>query len=140
MLGFVILTVGLTISYVIHGIVPGTNIGALYLFAALYLVTVMGFGLLISNFTETQQQAMMVAFFFMLVFIMLSGLFTSLESMPKWAETVAWINPVTYMVDIMRMVLLKGATLADMSFHFKAIGAEALVLNLMAIWTYKKQN
>lgn len=139
LLGFIVLSIGLTISYVIHGIVPGSNIGVMYLFAALYLITVMGFGLLISNFTETQQQAMMVAFFFMLIFIMLSGLFTTLESMPEWAQKIAWVNPVTYMVDVMRMILLKGAQFSDLSFHFKAIGVEAIVLNALAIWSYKKQ-
>jgi ABC-2 type transport system permease protein len=140
MLGFVVLTIGLLISYIIHGIVPGTNLGALYVFSAFYLVTILGFGLMISNFTETQQQAMMVAFFFMLIFILLSGLFTSLESMPVWAQKLAWINPVTYMVDVTRMVLLKGANLSDMTFHIIAIGAEGLFLNVMAIWTYRKRS
>lgn len=140
LLGFIVLTIGLTISYIIHGIVPGANIGGLYLFSALYLIAVMGFGLLISNFTETQQQAMMVAFFFMLVFIMLSGLFTSIESMPLWAQKIAWMNPVTYMVDVMRMILLKGATLADMGFHFKVMGIEAVVFNVLAVWSYRKQS
>ena len=140
LLGFVVMTIGLVISYLVYGIVPGINIGTLYLFSALYLVTVMGFGLLISNFANTQQQAMMIAFFFMLIFILLSGLFTTLESMPPWAQTIAWINPVTYMVDVMRMVLLKGAGLQDITRHMMAIGAEGLILNLLAIWTYRKRS
>ncbi len=139
-LGYGILTIGLAISYIIHGIVPSSNIGVLFIFAGVYLIAVMGLGLLISNFSETQQQAMMISFFFMMVFIMLSGLFTSIESMPRWAQIVAWINPVTYMVDVMRMVLLKGAQLTDMLFHFKAIIAEAFFLNILAIWSYSKRN
>lgn len=63
LLGFVILTVGLVISFIVHGIVPGSNIYVLYVFSALYLLAILGFGLLLSNFTNTQQQAMMVAFF-----------------------------------------------------------------------------
>ncbi|MDX1409009.1 MAG: ABC transporter permease, partial [Saprospiraceae bacterium] len=70
LLSFVILTIGLLISYVVHGIVPQSNIGLLYLFSGVYVFAVLGLGLLISNFTNTQQQAMMIAFFFMLIFIL----------------------------------------------------------------------
>ncbi len=139
LLGFVVLTIGLVIAYIIHGIVPGTNIGAIYIFSALYLFAILGFGLMISNFTETQQQAMMVAFFFMLIFIMLSGLFTPIESMPEWSQFIAHLNPVTYMVDVMRMVLLKGAHLGDMYRHIIIIAIEGVILNSLAIWTYAKR-
>lgn len=140
LLGYVVLTIGLVISYLFHGIIPGSNIGLLYLFAGVYLFTILGFGLMISNFTESQQQAMMVAFFFMLIFIMLSGLFTSIESMPRWAQVVAWINPVTYMVDVMRMILLKGAHFSDLTYHLIVIALEGVVLNGLAILTYKKRS
>ncbi len=139
LLGFVVLTIGLVISYVVHGFLPGTNLGTLYLFSGVYLLAILGFGLLVSNFTETQQQALMVAFFFMLIFILLSGLYTPIESMPRWAQILAWINPVTYMVDVCRMVLLKGSHIGDMTFHLLAIGGGGLLLNVLAIWTYAKR-
>ena len=139
LMGFIILTIGLIVSYVVHGIVPGPNIGNLYLFTGIYVFAILGFGLLISNFTSTQQQAMMVAFFFMLIFILLSGLYTSIESMPAWAQTLAWINPVTYMVDVMRKVLLKGAELIDIWPHIKTMIIFGILLNGLAIWTYRKQ-
>ncbi|HRD08279.1 MAG TPA: ABC transporter permease [Saprospiraceae bacterium] len=139
-MGYVILTIGLVISFLIHGIVPGSNLWVLYLFSGVYLIAILGFGLLISNFTNTQQQAMMIAFFFMLIFILLSGLYTQIESMPPWAQTLAWINPVTYMVDAMRMILLKGAVLSDLTLHFKNIFIGGLVLNALAIWSYRKRS
>ena len=139
-MGFVILTIGLVISFVIHGIVPGSNLWVLYLFSGVYLITILGFGLLISNFTNTQQQAMMVAFFFMLIFILLSGLYTQIESMPRWAQILAWINPVTYMVDAMRMILLKGAVLQDLTHHFRNILIGGVFLNALAIWSYRKRS
>ena len=139
-LAMFIVTIGLTISYLVYDIVPGENIGLLYGFSALYLVCILGFGLFISNFAETQQQAMMIAFFFILIFILLSGLYTPVESMPFWAQKIAWMNPVTYMVDVMRMVLLKGAKFSDMTYHFKAISIGAVVFNALAIWTYRKRN
>lgn len=140
LLGFVILTLGLLVSYVVHGIQPGTNIGNIYIFAALYLLAIVGFGLLLSNFTSTQQQAMMVAFFFMLIFILLSGLYTTIESMPPWARKIAYLNPLTYLVDAMRMVLLKGATLRDLWPHIRVISAIGFVLNFLAIYTYRKRS
>lgn len=139
LLGLVILTIGLFIAYIVYGLAPGTNIGVLYLFAMVYLLTVLGFGFLISNFTENQQQAMMVAFFFMLIFILMSGLFTPVESMPVWAQWIARINPVTYGVEVTRMILLKGSRLVDIIPHLKVIGVEALILNAFAIRTYRKQ-
>jgi len=140
LLGFVILTVGLVISFIVHGIVPGSNIYVLYLFSALYLLAILGFGLLLSNFTNTQQQAMMVAFFFMLIFILLSGLYTPIESMPPWAQVVAAFNPVSYMVEVMRMVLLKGATIKDIWPQIKIIFVFGVVLNFLAIYSYNKTN
>ncbi len=140
LLGFVVLTIGLLISYLVYGILPGSNLGALYLFAGIYLFAILGLGLLISNFTDTQQQAMMIAFFFMLIFILLSGLYTSIESMPQWAQFIAWLNPVTYMVDVMRMILLKGAQLAEMTQHLLVVSFTGVLLNSLAVLTYRKQN
>ncbi|MBK8699478.1 MAG: ABC transporter permease [Saprospiraceae bacterium] len=140
LLGFIILTIGLVISFVVHGIIPGGNIGLLYLFSSVYLLGILGFGLMISNFTYTQQQAMMVAFFFMLIFILLSGLYTQIESMPTWAQKLAWLNPVTYMVEVMRMVLLKGADFWDILPHIKVVAFGGLILNGLAIWSYRKRN
>ena len=140
LMGFVILTIGLIISYVVHGIVPGSNVWLLYLFSAVYLLAILGFGLLISNFTQSQQQAMMVSFFFMLIFILLSGLYTPIESMPSWAQKLAWSNPVTYMVDVMRMVLLKKAIFGDVLPHLKTILLGGVILNGLAIWSYRKRS
>lgn len=138
-LGILILTIGLIVAFVIHGIAPEPNIYVLYIFAIVYLLSIVGIGFLISNIAETQQQAMMIAFFFMLVFIMLSGLFTPIESMPEWAQWIAFANPVTYAVDVMRMVLLKGAQLADIIPHLKIITLEGILFNILAIWSYRKQ-
>ncbi len=139
-LGMIILTIGLVISYIVHGITPGSNLWILYVFTAFYLLAILGIGLLISNFSQTQQQAMMVSFFFTLIFILMSGLYTPVESMPFWAQKVAWMNPVTYLVDVMRMVLLKGAQFADVLGHLKIITLAGVALNVLAIWSYSKRN
>lgn len=137
-LGLVVFTLGLTVSWLIYGIIPEGSLGLLYGFVAIYLLAVLGFGLLISTYTDTQQQAMFVAFFFVMIFILMSGLFTSIDSMPEWAKVIARLNPVSYMIDVMRMVVLKGSGFDDIKFHLLKVAGFAVLLNSWAVWKYKK--
>ena len=137
-LGNVVFTIGLLISWLLYGIVPVGNLLVLYGFIWIYLLAVLGFGLLISTYCETQQQAMFIMFFFMMVFILMGGLFTSTDSMPEWAQLVARLNPVSYLIAVMRMVILKGSSLSDILPHLATILAFALVLNTWAVVNYKK--
>lgn len=82
---------------------------------------------------------MIISFFFLLIFVLLSGLFTPIESMPPWAQWIAAVNPVTYLVDVMRMVLLKEAYLQDILPHIFTISLEGIVLNTLAIVSYRKR-
>lgn len=137
-LGNIVFTVGLCVSYVIYGIIPSGHLIVLYSFVWVYLLVVMGFGLLISTFCETQQQAMFIMFFFMMVFILMGGLFTSIESMPGWAQVVTKFNPVSYLIAVMRMVILKGSGFSDILPHLASVGVFAVFLNGWAILNYKK--
>ncbi len=137
-LGLVILTVGLTIAKIVFNVPILGNIGLIYMFTSVYLFVILGIGLFISNHTETQQQAMFIAWFFMVIFILMSGLFTPIESMPEWAQNITLFNPIRYFVEIIRMVMLKGATFSDISFQFFIIFMYAFVLNGLAVWSYKK--
>lgn len=137
-LGNVVFTLGLIVSWLIYGITPLGNILLLYAFIAVYLLAISGFGLLISTFCDTQQQAMFVMFFFMMVFILMGGLFTSIDSMPEWAKFVTKFNPVTYLIDVMRMIVLKGSGFRDIAKQLGTIGLFAVVLNSWAIINYKK--
>jgi ABC-2 type transport system permease protein len=137
-LGNVIFTIGLFISWLVYGIVPAGNLVVLYGFIGLYLLAVLGFGLLISTYSNTQQQAMLVMFFFMMIFILMGGLFTPIESMPGWAQVIAKLNPVTYMIDVMRMVILKGSGWKDIFPQLWKIALFAVVLNTWAILNYSK--
>jgi ABC-2 type transport system permease protein len=137
-LGLVVFTLGLTVSWLVYGIVPEGSIALMYGFVAIYLLAVLGFGLLISTYTDTQQQAMFIAFFFMMIFILMSGLFTSIDSMPEWAKVIARLNPVSYMIDVMRMVVLKGSGFSDIQGHLLKVGIFAIVLNSWAVLKYRK--
>ena len=139
-LGFVILTIGLFIAKVVFNVPMLGNVFLIYGFTAVYLLLILGFGLYISNKTETQQQAMFIAWFFMVIFILMSGLFTPIESMPKWAQNLTLLNPIRYFVEFVRMVLLKGAGFFDVLNHFIIIFLFAVFVNGMAVWSYKKMN
>ncbi|MEC5166763.1 ABC-2 type transport system permease protein [Flavobacterium sp. PL11] len=139
-LGLVILTIGLVIAKLIFNVPMLGNILVVYLFTAVYLLLVLGIGLFISNHTDTQQQAMFIAWFFMVIFILMSGLFTPIESMPIWAQNVTLINPIRYFVEVMRMVMLKGSGLSDIVPQFAIISAYAILMNGLAVWSYKKTN
>jgi ABC-2 type transport system permease protein len=139
-LGLVILTIGLFIAKVVFNVPMLGNIGLVYLFTSVYLVLILGFGLFISNHTETQQQAMFIAWFFIVIFILMSGLFTPIESMPKWAQNITLLNPIRYFVEFIRMVLLKGAGLKEVLPNLVVILIFAILINGLAVWSYKKTN
>ena len=126
------------IAYMVYGIFPMGNIFMLYCYLFIYLIAILGFGLLISTISETQQQAMSVVYFFIMVFLMMGGVFTSLDSMPQWAQIVSKMGPVSYFIEVMRMVVLKGSDWADLWFHFLIIILFAIGLNFLAIRNYKK--
>ena len=139
-LGLVILTVGLIIAIVVFSVPILGSIGLIYFFTSIYLLVILGIGLIISNNSDTQQQAMFIAWFFSVIFILMSGLFTPIESMPQWAQNITLLNPIRYFVEIIRMVMLKGATFSDISRPFFIIVFYAFALNGIAVWTYKKVN
>lgn len=137
-LGNVVFSIGLLISWLVYGIIPLGNLIVLYGFASFFLLAVLGFGLLISTYSDTQQQAMLIMFFFMMIFILMGGLFTPIESMPGWAQVIAKLNPVSYMIEVMRMVILKGSGWKDIFPQLWKIALFAVVLNTWAILNYRK--
>jgi ABC-2 type transport system permease protein len=138
-IGLVVLTLGMLISWLVYGIVPVGSLGVIYLFAAVYLLTVLGLGLLISTYADTQQQAMLIAFFLMMVFILLGGLYTSIDSMPGWAQVLTRFNPAAYFIEVIRMVVLKGSGLTDILPQLLTMLGFATILNGWAIVNYKKR-
>ncbi len=139
-LGLGVLTLGLLISRLIYGIVPVGSMFTIYAFAAVYLPAVLGLGLLISTYANTQQQAMLISFFLMMVFILLSGLYTPIESMPGWAHYITYLNPVAYFIEVIRLVVLKGAGMHEIRQQLLIIAGFAVILNAWAVLVYRKQS
>lgn len=139
-LGLLVLSIGMLIARIAYGIVPAGSLLTIYVFAAVYLLAVLGLGLLVSTFTATQQQAMLISFFMMMVFILLGGLYTSIDSMPNWAQLITRINPVSYFIDVMRMVVLKGSGLSDIKNHLLIVLGFAVFFNGWAVISYRKRS
>lgn len=138
-LGLVVLSIGMLLARVFYGIIPEGSLFTIYIFAAVYLLGVLGLGLLISTYTETQQQAMLISFFLMMIFILLGGLYTSIDSMPQWAQIFTKFNPVSYFIEVMRMVVLKGSSLYDIRYHLLVVAGFGVVLNTWAVINYRKR-
>ena len=136
--GMIVFTVGLIVMYLVYGIFPVGSLATLYLFAAVYLVALLGFGLLISTFSNSQLQAMFVAFFFIMIFILMSGFFTSIESMPPWARQMSNLTPVTHFIAVVRLIVLKGSSLSQVKTELLYLGIFAVLLNGAAILNYRK--
>lgn len=140
LLGLVVLSLGLLLARFAYGVIPAGNLLTIYVFAGVYLLAVLGLGLLLSTYTANQQQAMLLSFFIMMVFILLGGLYTSIDSMPAWAQWITKFNPVAYFVEVMRMVILKGSSLADIRQQLLIVFGFAVFLNGWAILSYKKRS
>jgi ABC-2 type transport system permease protein len=139
-IGLFVLTIGLTIARLAYGIIPVGSFFTIYVFAAVYLLALLGLGLLISTYSVNQQQSMLLSFFLMMIFILLGGLYTSIDSMPEWAKWITRFNPVSYFIEVMRMVVLKGSSLADIKYHLLAMGGFALAFNGWAVISYRKRS
>jgi ABC-2 type transport system permease protein len=134
------LAIGLLVGVLVFDIPIVGSLGLVFGFAAVYLLVVLGLGLLVSTVTHSQQQSMFLSWFLLIIFILLSGLFTPIESMPAWTQKVVLFNPVAYFVEVMRMVLLKGSDGWNIRYHFSVMLVFALVINSLAIWNYRKQS
>lgn len=138
-LGLLVLAIGLTIARVVYGIAPVGSYFTIFCFAAVYLLAVLGLGLLVSTYTSSQQQAMLLSFFMMMIFILLGGLYTSIDSMPAWAQAITKVNPVAYFIEVMRMVVLKGSGLHEIRYHLLTVFGFAVLLNSWAVLSYRKR-
>jgi ABC-2 type transport system permease protein len=137
-IGLIDLALGLVIGKIFFNIPFEGSIPVMFLAASIFLLAVLGMALLISTFSATQQQFMFIGFFFLIVFILMSGIFTPYESMPMWAQKFNMINPVAYLMRINRMVMLKGSTLSDISADVYSLIALAVFFTAFAVRRYRK--
>jgi len=137
-IGFVVLTICFGLAWLFYGIFPVGHFLIIYFFAGIFILSVSGLGLVISNSSSTMQQAMFVMFFCLIILMLMSGLFTPISSMPKWAQLITLFNPLKYLIEVMRMVYLKGSSFSDLLPQLWALIGFAVLLNGWAVVSYRK--
>ncbi|WP_018337901.1 ABC transporter permease [Butyricimonas synergistica] len=137
-IGMAILTLGLIIVWAMYGIVPQSSYWCIYLVSFLFLVSMVGFGVLISTACRNQQQAMLLCFFFLLIICLLCGMWTPIDSMPGWARVIADINPLRYYIEVMRLFFAYGSELRHVLPQVGALCVFIVVFNSWAIWNFRK--
>ena len=154
-IGTTTLVLGKTLPYVLIGLGDlGLVIGAgawifavpirgdlwiLFLAGLLYLLTTLGWGLMISALARTQQQAFMAVVFFLMPAVLLSGFMTPIENMPEWLQPVTAFNPVRHFVEVMRAVLLKDASVVDVGPQLVALAGIGLAFFAVATATLRRR-
>ncbi|HCC71580.1 MAG TPA: ABC transporter permease [Bacteroidales bacterium] len=137
-IGLVDLAFGLVLGKILFNIPFNGSIAMLFLFAAFYLIAVLGLALFLSTLSSTQQQYLFVVFFVLMIFVLMSGIFTPEESMPLWARRFNIINPTAYFMRVIRMVMLKGSGFADVFQDVRGIIIIGIATISLAIWRYRK--
>lgn len=107
--------------------------------AAVYLLVTLGGGLLVSTIARTQQQAMFIIWFFLVVGIMLCGFFFPVENMPDSVQYLTYLNPMRYIMTIFRAVFLKGSTFTDIVPDLMPLMGIGAVVFSLAILRFQKR-
>ncbi|WP_286847273.1 ABC transporter permease [Proteiniphilum sp. UBA5463] len=137
--GLVVMIISVSASYLLYGLWPTGSVLAVLFSAVVFIISISGLGIIISNYSSNMQQASFLVMFFILILILLGGMFTPISSMPEWARLIAYVNPFTYLTTTFRMLYLNGSTLADVSGNLLKLGVIAVVLNGWAVVSYKKR-
>jgi ABC-2 type transport system permease protein len=136
--GYIAITICVLIARYVWGLTMVGSLATFYIFVTAAILGLSGFGLVISNYAVTVQQAMFMAFFFVLTFIFMSGLYTPIENMPDWAQILSYFSPLRYIMHVMRMIFLKGSTLLNLWPQFAALLGIAIFFNTWAVLSYRK--
>lgn len=139
-IGFIVLSVCFFVAFAFYGLLPAGSPATIYLFASIFILAISGFGLVISNYAETVQQAMFMMFFFVISFIFLSGLYTPVASMPDWAQKISDFSPLKYFIQVIRAIYLKGSDISELQSAFAAAGGFAIFFNGWAVLSYRKKS
>ena len=139
-IGLLVLTVCLVLSWLIYGITCQGPLVLIYMLAILLALFFSSFGLIVSNYSDTMQQAMLVMWFFVVCLMLLSGLFTPTRSMPAWAYLTTYVNPMHYFIDAIRTVFVRGGSFLAIAHQVAALAAISAVMSVWAVMSYKKNS
>ncbi|MBQ9678337.1 MAG: ABC transporter permease [Prevotella sp.] len=139
-IGMLVLTVCLVLSWAVYGITCQGPLVLVYLLAILLALFFSSLGLIISNYSDTMQQAMLVMWFFVVCLMLLSGLFTPTRSMPDWAYATTYVNPMHYFIDAIRTVFVRGGGIESVAHQVLALLGLSSAMAVWAVLSYKKNS
>ena len=134
-----VIVVCLVLSWLIYDITCQGLLWLVFVLAMLLALFWSSFGLVISNHSDTMQQAIFVMWFFVVCMLLLSGLFTPARSMPHAAYLTTYINPMHYFVDAIRTVFVRGGGLNNVAHQIVALLAIGIIMGAWAVRSYKKR-
>ncbi len=135
-----VITVCLLLAWAVYGITSVGPLALIYLLVLLLALFWSSFGLMISNYSDTMQQAIFVMWFFVVMMLLLSGLFTPTRSMPSWAYATTYVNPMSYFIEAVRTVFIRGGGLSSIWHQVLALLGIGSVMAVWAVVSYKKNS
>ena len=135
-----VITVCLLLAWLVYDILPAGPVWLIYVLAMLLALFFSSFGLIVSNYSDTMQQAMFVMWFFVVSIMLLSGLFTPTRSMPQWAYLTTYINPMHYFIDAIRTIFIRGGGLHETAHQVLALAGIGTLMGCWAVQSYKKNS
>ena len=135
-----VITVCLLLAWLVYGITPVGPLWLIYVLSMLLALFFSSFGLIVSNYSDTMQQAMFVMWFFVVCIMLLSGLFTPTRSMPEWAYLTTYVNPMHYFIDAIRTIFIRGGGLHEIAHQVLALAGISTLMGCWAVQSYKKNS
>ncbi len=138
-MGYLQMTLILIFGHLVFGVPFSGSRLLLYLLAFVFIAANLALGLFFSTLAQTQQQAMQMSFFFLLPNILLSGFMFPFEAMPRPAQWLSQLLPLTHFLRIVRGIVLKGSELADVAAELAWLSAILAVLVVLASLRFRKK-
>lgn len=136
--GLFIVLFSIFLAWRLQDVIPAGSIALILLFCMVYILAISSMGLIISNYSDNMRQAAIVMFFFVVIFILTSGLISPISSMPDWAKEATRLNPLRYIITAMREIFLKGSSLRQLLPQFIPLCICAAITSIWAILSYRK--
>jgi len=137
-LGMAEFLLGLFLMKIVFGISVQGSLPVLISVTSIYLLVMLGLGFFISSISTNQLQAMFIVFFLFIVFVLLSGLFTPIEGMPQWAKYINYLNPMSYYMDVIKLIVLKGSGIDEIKMQISVLSGMAVIINAAALFSYRE--
>lgn len=138
--GLLIIVISLLAGKIIFDIFPQGSLFAILFVGTIFILVMSSLGLIVSNYSSTLQQAALLAYFFLVICILMSGLLTPIASMPVWAQYLTSVNPFRYIIASLRILYIRQVGLSEIWPNVWPLVVFGIISGTWAITSYKKSN